>query len=160
MGAIFFYVFIYFIAYYSTYAVNLLSARPLISNRYIAGLVPVFLVATSHAYFIFNSAPPPGMSVTSALMSNIVAPIVIVIIGALYFMWKKKNDALEELEREEIARKEALEDDEDYDDDDLDEDDKDTDDELVDDDKASSDKSSDNEDLSDDRNAKDKSKDA
>ena len=113
MGAIFFYVFVYFIAYYSTYVINLLSVRPLISNRFIAGLVPVILVAISHTYFIVTSPPPQGadISVMSALISNIIMPVIIVIIGSMYFMWKTKNDAEEALEEEERERKEALEED-------------------------------------------------
>ena len=149
MGAIFFYIFVYFLAYYSTYVINLLSVRPLISNRFIAGLVPVILVSISHGYFIATSPPPQGtdISVMPALMSNVIMPVVIFIIGVLCFMWKKKNDDEEEEER---ARKEALEDEDDYDDNDYDENDTDSNDDSDDEKNADNEES----DIDDDKESK------
>lgn len=93
MGAIFFYIFIYFAGYYGSNILNLLTVRPLITNRYMAALLPVYGVALTHAYVIVASPPPQGTDITVeyALLVFITLPVVIVTLGATYFMWSSKD---------------------------------------------------------------------
>ena len=69
MGAIFFYIFVYFIGYYGSNILNMLTVRPFITNRYMAALLPVYGVALTHAYVL----------------------VVVVTLGAAYFMWNSKG---------------------------------------------------------------------
>lgn len=93
MGAIFFYIFIYFIGYYGSNILNMLTVHPFITNRYMAALLPVYGVAFTHAYVIVSSPPPQGTGVTVeyALLVFITLPVVIVTLGAAYFMWNSKG---------------------------------------------------------------------
>ena len=93
MGAIFFYIFVYFIGYYGSNILNMLTVRPFITNRYMAALLPVYGVALTHAYVLVNSPPPPGSDVTMeyALLVFITMPTVIVTLGAAYLMWNSKG---------------------------------------------------------------------
>jgi|GEM_PF-696159 len=93
MTAIFFYIFIYFVGYYASNVLNMLTVRPLITNRYIAALFPVYGVALTHAYVMVNSPPPQGtdMTVEYALMAFIGLPVVVVTLGAAYLMWNSKG---------------------------------------------------------------------
>lgn len=93
MGAIFFYIFIYFIGYYASNILNMLTVRPFITNRYIAALLPVYGVALTHAYVMVSSPPPQGTDVTVeyALGVYIAMPVVVVTMGAMYFMWNSKG---------------------------------------------------------------------
>jgi len=93
MGAIFFYIFIYFIGYYASNVLNMLTVRPFITNRYIAALLPVYGVALTHAYVIVSSPPPQSadMTVEYALLMFITLPVVVVTLGAVYFMWNSKG---------------------------------------------------------------------
>ncbi|PSJ16814.1 hypothetical protein [Nitrosomonas supralitoralis] len=92
MGAIFFYIFIYFVGYYGSNVLNMLTVRPIITNRYIAALLPVYGVAFTHAYVIVSSPLPQGadMTVEYALLVFITLPVVVVTLGAVYFMWNSK----------------------------------------------------------------------
>ena len=93
MGAIFFYIFIYFVGYYGSNILNMLTVRPLITNRYLAALLPVYGVALTHAYVIVSSPPPQGTDITVeyALLVFITLPVVVVTLGAAYFMWNSKS---------------------------------------------------------------------
>ncbi|TXI16926.1 MAG: hypothetical protein E6Q62_10390 [Nitrosomonas sp.] len=93
MGAIFFYIFIYFIGYYGSNVLNMFTVRPLITNRFLAALLPVYGVALTHAYVLVSSPPPQGTDITVeyALMVYIVLPAVVVTLGAIYFMWNSKG---------------------------------------------------------------------
>ena len=93
MGAIFFYIFIYFVGYYASNVLNMLTVRPFITNRYIAALLPVYGVALTHAYVIVSSPPPQSadMTVEYALLVFITLPVVVVTLGAVYFMWNNKG---------------------------------------------------------------------
>ena len=88
MGAIFFYIVVYFIGYYGSNILNMLTVRPFITNRYMAALLPVYGVALTHAYVLVNSPPPQGSDVTVeyALLVFITMPVVVVTMGAAYFM--------------------------------------------------------------------------
>ena len=103
MGAIFFYVFVYFIGYYGSSVFNLLTVRPLITNRFMAALIPVFAVAIAHAYMIVSKPPPSSLQVTveSAIFSYVVMPVIVVTLGAIYFMWNARQ-------KEEEAKEDAL----------------------------------------------------
>lgn len=94
MGSILIYTLIFFIGYYGAFVINLMTVRPLITNRYIAGLVPVFLFAIAHGYKIVNSPLPQGQdtSIEYAISFNVVMPVVIIVLGAIYAMWNKKSD--------------------------------------------------------------------
>ncbi|PTN11315.1 hypothetical protein [Nitrosomonas aestuarii] len=109
MGAIFFYIFIYFVGYYGSNILNMFTVRPLITNRFIAALVPVVGVAILHGYMIATKPPPASQNITveSALFSYVIMPVVIVTLGAIYFMWNTRRG--EEEEAEEAARKAAEE---------------------------------------------------
>lgn len=93
MGAIFFYIVVYFIGYYGSNILNMLTVRPFITNRYMAALLPVYGVALTHAYVLVNSPPPQGSDVTVeyALLVFITLPVVVVTLGAAYFMWNSKG---------------------------------------------------------------------
>ncbi|MDR4517569.1 MAG: hypothetical protein MRK00_09315 [Nitrosomonas sp.] len=119
MGAIFFYIFIYFVSYYGSAVLNMFTVRPLITNRFMAALVPVVVVAIMHAYMIVTKPPPASqdVSVESAIFTYVIMPVIIVALGAVYFMWNTRKG--EEEEAEEAARR-AAEDAEDDDDEELD----------------------------------------
>lgn len=93
MGAIFFYIVVYFIGYYASNILNMLTVRPFITNRYMAALLPVYGVALTHAYVIVSSPLPQGTDVTVeyALLVFITLPVVVVTLGAAYFMWNSKS---------------------------------------------------------------------
>lgn len=118
MGAIFFYIFIYFLGYYGSNILNMFTVRPLITNRFIAALIPVFCIALLHGYMIVTKPPPASQDITveSALFTYVAMPVVIVTLGAVYFMWNARRS--EEEEVEEAARR-AAEDAEDDDDESL-----------------------------------------
>ena len=94
MGAIFFYICVFFVGYYSSNVLNMLTVRPIVTNRYIAALFPVYGIAMAHAYMIATRPLPPGKDVTveSALLEFVVLPIVVVTMGAVYFMWNSKGN--------------------------------------------------------------------
>lgn len=93
MGAIFFYIFIYFVGYYGSNILNMLTVRPFITNRYMAALLPVYGVALTHAYMVVSRPLPSGSDITVeyALLVFITLPVVIVTLGAAYFMWNSKG---------------------------------------------------------------------
>ena len=93
MGAIFFYIFIYFVGYYGSNILNLLTVRPLVTNRYMAALVPVYGIAFMHAYMIVSRPLPSGSDITVeyALLVFVTLPVVVVTLGAAYFMWSSKD---------------------------------------------------------------------
>ncbi|MEQ1720227.1 MAG: hypothetical protein ABL887_03825 [Nitrosomonas sp.] len=97
MSNAFFYVFIYFLGYYGSNVLNMLTVRPLITNRFVAALVPVYGFAFTHAYMIVNKAPPPGITTESAILFSVVTPLVLVTVGAIYFMWRSKDKQDEDL---------------------------------------------------------------
>lgn len=111
MGATFFYLFIYFISYYGLNAVNMLTVRPLITNRYIAAMFPVVGVALTHVYMILNSPPPASMEITveSAIFFNVVMPVIFVVIGAAYLMWNSKDPDASQDDNESTGNKEPEE---------------------------------------------------
>lgn len=94
MGAIFFYIFIYFAGYYGLNLLNMLTVRPLIKNRHMTALLPVYAVALTHAYILVSSPPPQGTDITVeyALLVFITLPVVVVTVGAIYFMWNSKGN--------------------------------------------------------------------
>ncbi len=94
LNAIFVYIFIYFIGYYGSSVFNILTVRPLITNRFLAALVPVFAFTAAHAYMIVSKPPPASQNITveSALFYYVVMPVIIVILGAIYFMWSARSD--------------------------------------------------------------------
>lgn len=94
MGAIFFYIFIYFLGYYGSNVLNMLTVRPIVTNRFIAALLPVYGVAFMHAYMIVTKPLPPGRDVTVefALFEFVALPVVLVTVGSIYFMWNNKGN--------------------------------------------------------------------
>jgi hypothetical protein len=93
MGAIFFYIFVYFLGYYASNVLNMLTVRPLVTNRYMAALVPVYGIAFAHAYMVVTRPLPAGADITVeyALLVFITLPVVVVTMGAAYFMWNSKG---------------------------------------------------------------------
>jgi len=94
MSAIFFYLFVYFVGYYGSQILNMFTVRPLVTNRYLAALVPVVTFAVAHAYMIVSKPPPASQDITveSALFNYVVMPVIIVTLGAIYFMWSARPD--------------------------------------------------------------------
>ena len=105
MGAIFFYIFIYFIGYYASNVLNMLTVRPLVTNRYMAALVPVYGIAFVHAYMVVTRPLPAGADITVeyALLVFITLPVVVVTMGAAYFMWNSKGKEDHTEDRRESA---------------------------------------------------------
>ncbi len=93
MQAIFFYIFVYFVGYYASNVLNMLTVRPLITNRYLAALIPVYSVAFAHAYMVVTRPLPAKADITVeyALLVFIAMPVVVVTMGAAYFMWNSKG---------------------------------------------------------------------
>ncbi|SEN36773.1 hypothetical protein [Nitrosomonas marina] len=108
MGAIFFYIFIYFIGYYGSAIFNMFSVRPLVTNRFMAALVPVVAVAIAHAYMIVTKPPPASQDITveSALFTYVIMPVVIVSLGAVYFMWNSRRSEEEQADTDELETEE------------------------------------------------------
>ena len=93
MGALVFYTVIYFIGYYAAHILNELSARKLIRNRRMAGLVLALLVGTVHAYKIISSPPPHhGDGASFALGLYVLLPLAIITLIVLYLNWQDRQD--------------------------------------------------------------------
>lgn len=97
MSNAFFYIFVYFLGYYGSNVLNMLTVRPLITNRFMAALLPVYAFAFAHAYMIINKSPPPGITTEYALLFSVAIPLVLVTMGAIYFMWRSKDKQQESL---------------------------------------------------------------
>lgn len=97
MSNTFFYIFVYFLGYYGSNVLNMLTVRPLITNRFMAALVPVYGFAFAHAYMIVNKSPPPGFTTEHALLFSVAIPLVLVTMGSVYFMWRSKDKQEEAL---------------------------------------------------------------
>ncbi len=94
MGALIFYIAIYFLGYYAAHLLNLLSGRTLIRNRRIAGLVAVFMVSMLHGYKIISSGPPDGHDegMSHALGLYVILPVVIIVIATAIRIWQESGD--------------------------------------------------------------------
>lgn len=94
MGAIFFYIFIFFVGYYGSNVLNMLTVRPIVTNRFIAALFPVYGIAIAHAYMIVSRPLPQGkdVSVEFALLEFVALPLVVVTMLAVYMMWNSKGN--------------------------------------------------------------------
>ena len=98
MGAIFFYIFIFFVGYYGSNVLNMLTVRPIVTNRFIAALFPVYGIAVAHAYMIVSRPLPQGkdVSVEFALLEFVALPLVVVTMLAVYMMWNGKGSEEEQ----------------------------------------------------------------
>jgi hypothetical protein len=98
MGAIFFYIFIFFVGYYGSNVLNMLTVRPIVTNRFIAALFPVYGIAIAHAYMIVSRPLPQGkdVSVEFALLEFVALPLVVVTMLAVYMMWNSKGSQEEQ----------------------------------------------------------------
>ncbi len=98
MGAIFFYIFIFFVGYYGSNVLNMLTVRPIVTNRFIAALFPVYGIAVAHAYMIVSRPLPQGkdVSVDFALLEFVALPLVVVTMLAVYMMWNSKGSQEEQ----------------------------------------------------------------
>lgn len=94
MGALIFYIAIYFIGYYAAYLLNQTVGRVLIRNRRIAGLVLVLTVSMGHGYKVMSTPPPHDHDDGAgyALGLYVVMPVTIIVIAVLYLMWREGND--------------------------------------------------------------------
>lgn len=94
MGALIFYIAIYFLGYYAAHLLNLLSGRALIRNRRIAGLVAVFMVSMVHGYKIISTSLPDGHDeeMSYALGFYVILPVVIIVIAVLFLTWQERDD--------------------------------------------------------------------
>lgn len=94
MGALIFYITIYFIGYYAAHLLNRMAGQALIPNRRLAGLVLVLTVSLSHGYKIISTPPPHdhGDGTGYALGLYVIMPVTIIVIGVLYLMWREGND--------------------------------------------------------------------
>jgi hypothetical protein len=94
MGALIFYVAIYFIGYYAAYLINQLAGRALIENRRLTGLVTTLTVGVIHGYKIISSPPPHdhGDGTSYALALYVILPLAIIAAGVLFLMWQDSRD--------------------------------------------------------------------
>lgn len=94
MGALIFYIAIYFLGYYAAHLLNLISGRVLIRNRRIAGLVAVFMVSMVHGYKIINTSPPQGHDegMSQALGFYVILPVAIIAIAVLFLTWQERDE--------------------------------------------------------------------
>ncbi|MDQ3186266.1 MAG: hypothetical protein M3Q16_07410 [Pseudomonadota bacterium] len=94
MGALIFYIAIYFMGYYAAHLLNQMAGHGLIRNRRIAGLVLVVMVGMVHGYKIISTSPPhdhdDGAAATLGLY--VVMPVAIIVIAVLFLMWQEGND--------------------------------------------------------------------
>lgn len=94
MGALIFYIAIYFIGYYAAHWLNRMTGHILIRSRRIAGLVLVLVVSLGHGYKIISTPPPHDHDNGAgyALGLYVIMPVTIIVIGVLYLMWRERND--------------------------------------------------------------------
>lgn len=94
MGALIFYIAIYFIGYYAAYLLNQTVGRVLIRSRRIASLVLVLTVSMGHGYKVMSTPPPYDHhdGAGYALGLYVIMPVTIIVIAALYLMWREGND--------------------------------------------------------------------
>mgnify|MGYP006189367993 CR=1 FL=1 len=94
MGALIFYVAVYFIGYYAANLVNHIVGRVLIQNRRLAGLVLVLMVSLLHGYKIISTSPSHdhGEGAGYALGFYVILPVAIIGLGVLYLNWQEKQD--------------------------------------------------------------------
>ncbi|MEO8991653.1 MAG: hypothetical protein ABI284_00795 [Nitrosospira sp.] len=94
MGALIFYIAVYFIGYYSANLLNRMVGRVLIRNRRLAGLVLVLMVSLLHGYKIISTSPSHdhGEGAGYALGFYVILPVVIIAIGVLYLTWQENQD--------------------------------------------------------------------
>ena len=94
MGALIFYIAIYFLGYYAAHLLNLITGRVLIRNRRIAGLIAVFMVSMLHAYKIISTSPPHAHDegISHALGFYVILPVVIIVIAVLFLTWQERDE--------------------------------------------------------------------
>ncbi len=94
MGALLFYIAIYFLGYYAAHLLNLLSGRTLIRNRRLAGLATVFMVSMLHGYKIISSSPPDGHDegMSYALGLYVILPVTVIVIVVLFLTWQECDE--------------------------------------------------------------------
>ena len=94
MGALIFYIAIYFIGYYAAHVLNQLAGRILIQNRRMAGLVLVLMVSLAHGYKIMSTSPTHdhGDGAGYALGFYVILPVAIIAVGVLYLTWQERQD--------------------------------------------------------------------
>ncbi|WP_143058784.1 hypothetical protein [Nitrosomonas marina] len=73
-----------------------------------AALVPVVAVAIAHAYMIVTKPPPASLDITveSALFTYVIMPVIIVSLGAVYFMWNSRRSEEEEAKTDDLEAEE------------------------------------------------------
>ncbi len=94
MGALIFYIGIYFLGYYAAYLINQLAGRIVIKNRRMLGLVAALTVGVIHGYKIISSPPPHdhGDGTGYALALYVILPLTIIMAGVLFLMWQDRQD--------------------------------------------------------------------
>lgn len=93
MGALIFYIAIYFLGYYAAYVINQLAGRILIKDRRMLGLVAALTVGLIHGYKIVSSPPPHhGDGAGYALALYVILPLTIIMAGVLFLMWQDRQD--------------------------------------------------------------------
>lgn len=94
MGALIFYIAVYFIGYYAAHLLNQAAGHILIRNRRIAGLVFVLTVSMVHGYKIISTPPPHDHNDGAgyALGVYVIMPVAIIVIAVLVLMWQEGHD--------------------------------------------------------------------
>lgn len=93
MGALIFYIGIYFLGYYAAYLINQLAGRIVIKNRRLLGLVAALAVGVIHGYKIISSPPPHhGDGAGYALALYVILPLTIIMAGVLFLRWQDRQD--------------------------------------------------------------------
>lgn len=94
MGALIFYIAIYFMGYYAAHFLNQTAGRILIRNRRIAGLILVLTVSMGHGYTIMSTPLPHDHhdGAGYAMGLYVIMPVAIIMIAVLYLMWREGDD--------------------------------------------------------------------
>lgn len=95
MGALVFYIAIYFIGYFAAHILNRMAGQVLIRNRRIAGLVLVLAVSMVHGYKIISTPPPYDLDggTSYALGLYVVMPVAIIAVAVLFFAWQERHNS-------------------------------------------------------------------
>ena len=102
MGALIFYMAIFFIGYYASHMLNQMTGRVLICNRRLAGLILVLTVSLFHGYKIITTPPPhthgdgDGDGAVYAFALYVILPVTIIIIAVLYLTWQDRQEREEQ----------------------------------------------------------------
>lgn len=94
MGALLFYIFIYFVGHFAALGLNEVTKKKLLKHRRV-GLGGVIIVAIMHGYKIISSIPPSGHEDDTlyALSYFVIFPVAVISAVVFYLGSKDKSDS-------------------------------------------------------------------